>query len=104
MTENPEEERWVVEVFNSPAGQRRTNTHIRIEGRANQRYALLFRDYLRAHPASAESYAELKLRLAQNLADLKMYAEIKDPAVDLIYLAAEAWATLVKWKQGQSDA
>ena len=95
---------WEKWFFNPPAGQRRTNTHIRIEGRANQRYALLFRDYLRTHPASAESYAELKRRLAQNLADLKMYAEIKDPAVDLIYLAAEEWVTLVKWKQGQSDA
>jgi GrpB-like predicted nucleotidyltransferase (UPF0157 family) len=98
---NIEWEKW---FFSPPAGQRPTNTHIRIEGRANQRYALLFRDYLRTHPASAESYAELKRRLAHNLADLKMYAEVKDPAVDLIYLAAEEWATLVKWKPGQSDA
>ncbi len=29
-------------------------------GQANQRYPLLFRDYLRAHPHSAQAYATLK--------------------------------------------
>jgi len=95
---------WQKWFFNPPPGQRRTNTHVRIAGRANQRYALLFRDHLRAHPAIAESYGELKRRLAQNLPNLRMYAEIKDPAVDLIYLAAEEWATSISWKPGQSDA
>ena len=33
-----------------------------------------------------------------------MYAEIKDPAVDLIYLAAEEWATSIRWEPGPSDA
>jgi len=95
---------WQKWFFNPPSGQRRTNTHVRIQGRANQRYALLFRDYLRAHPATAESYGELKRRLAQSLPELRMYAEVKDPAVDLIYLAAEEWAGLINWKPGQSDA
>ena len=95
---------WQKWFFNPPSGQRRTNTHVRIQGRANQRYAILFRDYLRAHPATARSYGELKRRLAQNLPDLRMYAEIKDPAVDLIYLAAEEWATSISWKPGPSDA
>jgi GrpB-like predicted nucleotidyltransferase (UPF0157 family) len=95
---------WQKWFFNPPSGQRRTNTHVRIQGRANQRYALLFRDYLRAHSATAESYGELKRRLAQSLPELRMYAEVKDPAVDLIYLAAEEWASLINWKPGQSDA
>ncbi len=77
---------------------------MRRQGRANQRYALLFRDYLRAHPATAEAYAELKRRLAQYLADPKMYPEVKDPAVDLIYLAAEDWAAATNWQAGPSDA
>jgi len=42
--------------------------------------------------------------LAQNLLDLRMYAEVKDPAVDLIYLAAQEWATSISWEPGQSDA
>lgn len=65
---------------------------------ANQRYPLLFRDYLRGHPATAEAYAELKRRLAVSLADPKQYPEVKDPAVDLIYLAAEDWAGRTGWQ------
>jgi GrpB-like predicted nucleotidyltransferase (UPF0157 family) len=99
----PESE-WEKWYFRPPPGQRRTNTHVRVQGRANQRYALLFRDYLRTHPAMAAAYAELKRRLAQYLADPEMYPEVKDPAVDLIYLAAEDWAAAVGWQPGASDA
>ena len=100
--QGPETE-WEKWLFNPPPGQRRTHTHVRVQGRANQRYALLFRDYLRAHPATARAYAELKRRLAGNLADPGMYPEVKDPAVDLIYLAAEEWAAALRWQPGQSD-
>jgi GrpB-like predicted nucleotidyltransferase (UPF0157 family) len=93
----PETE-WDKLLFLPPAGQRRTHTHVRVQGRANQRYALLFRDYLRAHPATAEAYAELKRRLAQYLAEPQTYPEVKDPAVDLIYLAAEEWAAATNWR------
>ena len=95
---------WAKLFFRPPPGQRRTNTHVRVLGRANQRYPLLFRDYLRAHPSSAEAYAELKRRLAQHLADPQTYSEVKDPAVDLIYFAAEAWAGAAHWQPGMSDA
>ncbi|NTU95955.1 MAG: GrpB family protein, partial [Bacteroidales bacterium] len=80
------------------------HTHVRIIGRANQRYPILFRDYLRTHTATAQSYAELKLRLATHLADPEMYPEVKDPAVDLIFFAAEAWAEATAWQPGPSDA
>ena len=95
---------WEKWYFDAPQKQRRTHTHVRIAGRANQRYALLFRNYLRSHPATAASYAELKRRLAQNLADPEAYTEVKDPAVDLIYLAAEEWAKITGWQPGPSDA
>lgn len=95
---------WEKWMFRPPAGQRRTNTHVRVQGRPNQRYALLFRDYLRLHPASAGAYAELKRRLAQHLADPQTYPDVKDPAVDLIYFAAEAWAAATGWQPGPSDA
>jgi len=95
---------WDKWLFHPPPKQRRTNTHVRVQGRANQRYPLLFRDYLRAHPATADAYAELKRRLAQHLADPRIYPEVKDPAVDLIYLAAEEWAIAVHWQPGSSDA
>ncbi len=95
---------WEKLYFRAPAGQRRTNTHMRVLGRPNQRYALLFRDYLRSHPSTAMAYAELKRRLAQHLADPDMYPDVKDPAVDLIYIAAEDWAAATQWQMGTTDA
>lgn len=103
-TANASDLEWEKWYFAPPTGQRRTNTHVRVQGRANQRYALLFRDYLRAHRATAEAYAELKRRLAENLADPDTYPDVKDPAVDLIYFAAEAWATATRWAPGPADA
>jgi GrpB-like predicted nucleotidyltransferase (UPF0157 family) len=95
---------WEKWFFKPPEGRRRSHIHIRVHGRPNQRYPLLFRDYLRAHPATASAYATLKQRLVANLADTAMYPEVKDPAVDLIYFAAEEWATATGWQPGESDA
>ncbi len=96
QTDRPEE--WAKLLYVERPGERRTNIHVRVTGRANQRYALLMRDHLRARPAIAEAYAELKRRLAVSLADPSDYPEVKDPAVDLIYLAAEEWATATGWR------
>ena len=94
---------WEKLYFRPPPGQRRAHLHVRVTGRANQRYALLFRDYLRAHPQTRDAYGELKQRLAQNLADASTYPDVKDPAVDLIYFAAEDWAVATGWRPGSSD-
>ena len=56
------------------------------------------------NPATAEAYAELKRRLARSLADPQTYPEVKDLAVDLIYLAAKDWAAATNWQAGPSDA
>ena len=91
-------EQWVKRLVNEPAGERRVNLHIRVDGRANQRYALLFREYLRAHPATAKAYGQFK-RLAAELplADTGEYADLKDPVCDLVYLPAEEWAARTSW-------
>ena len=94
---------WQKWFFRPPVGQRPTNTHVRILGHANQRYALLFRDYLRTHPFTASAYAELKRRLASELRDVENYPDVKDPAVDLIYLAAEEWASVTGWTMGPPE-
>ncbi len=40
------------------------HVHVRAEGRDNQRYPLLFRDYLRADALASASYAAIKRALA----------------------------------------
>jgi GrpB-like predicted nucleotidyltransferase (UPF0157 family) len=88
---------WHKAFFEEPEGSRAIHLHVRIEGRANQRYALLFRDYLRAQPEAAAAYAEVKRGLAALAPDIGSYADAKDPACDLIYRAAETWASETGW-------
>jgi GrpB-like predicted nucleotidyltransferase (UPF0157 family) len=95
---------WSKRLFVEAPDERRANVHVRVLGNANQRYALLFCDYLRAHPATADAYAELKRRLATHMPDTFTYADVKDPAVDLIALAAEDWAAATGWEPGPADA
>jgi GrpB-like predicted nucleotidyltransferase (UPF0157 family) len=57
-------DQWRKLLFQRRAPQRRANVHVRAADPANTRYALLFRDYLRAHPRAAGAYADLKRKLA----------------------------------------
>jgi GrpB-like predicted nucleotidyltransferase (UPF0157 family) len=101
-TEDPAE--WTKLFLITRAGQRRTHVHIRQAGRRNQRYPLLFRDYLRAHPAAAESYRLIKVALARlHPDDMDAYYDVKDPVCDLIMDSAETWAVQSGWQQGASD-
>jgi GrpB-like predicted nucleotidyltransferase (UPF0157 family) len=95
QSSNPSD--WEKRYFNAPVGERRAHIHVRVHGKPNARYPLLFRDYLIAHPHMVAAYGELKRRLAASLIDEGAYAEVKDPAVDLIYFAAQAWAGRTGW-------
>jgi GrpB-like predicted nucleotidyltransferase (UPF0157 family) len=96
---------WDKRYFREPLGARPIHIHVRAAGRPNQRYPLLVRDYLRAHPAAADAYAEAKRRLAEIVGgDSGLYADTKDPISDLIAIAAAAWAASTSWRPGPSDA
>jgi len=94
-----DEAEWRKWFFKPAAGQRAVHVHVRMAGRANQRYPLLFRDYLRANPNAAAAYARVKIELAKHHpADIEAFCDIKDPVCDIIMCAAEAWATDTKWE------
>jgi GrpB-like predicted nucleotidyltransferase (UPF0157 family) len=58
-TQEPVE--WNKEYFRTPADvSPRTHVHFRAIGRRNQRYALLFRDYLRSNERARHSYGLYK--------------------------------------------
>jgi len=95
---------WEKLFFAAPPEQRRTNLHVRVQDRANQRYALLFRDYLRTHPLALSGYAEVKRQLARHHPDdISAYLDVKDPVCDIIMAGAEAWAAATRWQPGPSD-
>jgi len=71
--------------------------HARLAGSPNERLALLFRDWFRAHPAAVPAYAAFKLRLAEAVGDLGVYTDVKDPVVDLVVALAEPWAAETGW-------
>jgi GrpB-like predicted nucleotidyltransferase (UPF0157 family) len=80
-------------------GVRPTNVHVRRAGSANGRYALLFRDYLRAHPLASGAYAQAKVALAQHgPTDWDLYYDVKDPVCDIIMAGAEDWAASTGWQ------
>ena len=90
---------WQKQVFSEPEGIRRINIHVRRLGAPNMQQSLLFRDYLRAHPASAAAHGMLKTRLAEKHAeDREFYYAIKDPVFEIIWEAAQYWATDRGWR------
>jgi len=90
--------RWVKRLWSRrghAAGD--VNLHVRLAGSPNERVALLFRDWLRAHPAAVLAYAAFKRGLADAVPDLGAYTDVKDPVVDLVIAAAEPWASETGW-------
>jgi dephospho-CoA kinase len=73
------------------------NLHGRVVGAPNFRLALLFRDWLRAHPDAVAAYATFKRALAAATPDADTYTEVKDPVVDLVVSVAERWASESGW-------
>jgi GrpB-like predicted nucleotidyltransferase (UPF0157 family) len=90
--------------FREAPGQRRTHIHVRRAGSWAEQFALLFRDYLRAHPDEAKEYATLKYSLAEKYqADREAYTEAKEPFIWQVMLNASRWSQKTGWEPGPSD-
>jgi len=92
---------WERFTFLEPEGLRRAHVYARVDGHRNQRYTLLFRDYLRTHPYSARAIEVIKRELAKRHPhDVAAYYDIKDPVYELVWDAALAWAENTGWTAG----
>jgi GrpB-like predicted nucleotidyltransferase (UPF0157 family) len=96
-----DEAQWQKMVFSGEHAGGRCHVHVRVEGSANARYAVLFRDYLRANEPARDSWVAFKRRLADVAADLEEYGWVKDAATDVLMLAAERWAEEAGWVPGR---
>ncbi len=85
-------------VFAPPVGARSCNVHLCEAAGPNARFALLFRDYLRADEAARRAWGAFKQRLALSVPDLSDYGQIKAPATDVLMRAAERWAAETGWR------
>ena len=85
-------------VFAPPPGSRTANVHVRESGGANARFALLFRDYLRADDDARRAWGAFKQRLAASVPNLLDYGQIKAPATEILMAAAERWAVATGWR------
>jgi GrpB-like predicted nucleotidyltransferase (UPF0157 family) len=88
---------WTRRDHPDPAASPDVNLHVRLVGSPNERVALLFRDWFRAHPEAVPPYARFKQVLAGTVADTGTYADVKDPVVDLVLTVAEPWAAATGW-------
>jgi GrpB-like predicted nucleotidyltransferase (UPF0157 family) len=100
--DNPERTK---RYFREPPGRRRTHVHVRRAGSFSEQWALLFRDYLRAHREVAVEYAAVKTRLAiQFRDDRHAYTEAKGPFMWEIIRRADEWAQAQGWLPGPSNS
>ena len=89
---------WVKRYWSGWTGGERINLHCRLAGSPNERLALLFRDWFRAHALAVPAYARFKESLASAVDDdVDVYTDVKDPVVDLVVAVAEEWAAATGW-------
>lgn len=74
------------------------HVHVRQVGSPGWRWALLFRDWLRAEPAARTHYLAQKRRVAAATAGTDEYAEAKEPWFETVHAQVEQWARSSGWQ------
>lgn len=88
----PGAEQWVKRLHQGADPGRPVNLHVRAQGTAAQRMALLFPAWLRAHEAARDEYAQLKRELAEQHSAVADYAAAKEPWFAETLPKVEQWA------------
>lgn len=91
-------------VYAPAPGARLVNVHVRVEGSGAARYALLFRDFLRADAEARATWEEFKASVASTVGQLAPYGQIKGAAFPLLMRCAEEWATETGWSAAEASA
>jgi dephospho-CoA kinase len=89
---------WPKVFFGSSDPGRCVHLHVREVGSPGWRWALLFRDWMRAVPQAREEYAAEKVALAGAGLSTTEYAAAKEPWFDAASERAEAWAADTGWE------
>ena len=89
---------WLKRFHGSSDPGRAAHIHVREVGSPGWRWALMFRDWVRADPDAARDYAAEKRRIAATGLTRSQYAEAKEPWFDSIHQRAEDWAAETGWQ------
>jgi dephospho-CoA kinase len=90
---------WQKRIHASADPGRPTNVHIRLDGRPNQQFALLFVDWLTANPEERAGYLEVKRDADSNgRGDIMRYVAAKEPWFLDAYRRAWEWADATGWR------
>ena len=88
---------WRKRFHGSADPGRIVHLHVREVDGPGWRYALLFRDWLRAEASERDAYAEHKRQLAQSVTTTTEYADAKEPWFLEASARADAWARHTGW-------
>ena len=88
---------WCKRFHGSADPGRIVHLHVREVDGPGWRYALLFRDWLRAEASERDAYAEHKRQLAQSVTTTTEYADAKEPWFVEASARADAWARHTGW-------
>ncbi|GAA2730237.1 dephospho-CoA kinase [Pedococcus aerophilus] len=88
---------WPKRFLGSADPGRVAHVHVREVDSPGWRWALAFRDWMRADPGAREEYAAEKRRLAATLSTVGEYADAKEPWFDSVHERATAWAEASGW-------
>ncbi|WP_412542328.1 dephospho-CoA kinase [Longispora sp. K20-0274] len=88
---------WHKRLHGAADPARPVNLHVRTLDSPGWRWALLFRDWLRANPAEVAAYAQLKAGLAAQGLTVDDYADAKEPWFNEAGALAEKWASQTGW-------
>jgi dephospho-CoA kinase len=101
MPTAPEPGQWQKRFHANADPGRPVNVHVRVAGSHGWRFALMFRDWLRAEPSARTLYAAHKADLAARFAgsaSTRAYAEAKEPwLTDVAWPLMSAWAEETGW-------
>lgn len=91
---------WQKRFHASADPGRPTNVHIRVDGRPNQQFALLFPAWLAADAEARAEYLAVKrdAERAGVTGGIEAYADVKEPWFDAAYRRAWAWADKTGWR------
>lgn len=97
--EIPQTQSWEKRLYGSIDPGNLTHIHIREANSPGQKFALMFRDWLRADADSRQEYAQLKDRLATQPDSTTGYAALKEPWFsEVAWPRARAWAEKTGWR------